>query len=310
VGAVYYRVSISKADASGNPTGTRNFYGDALSWQKVVGSDIVPEVLGPFPVGTQTNLYKIPYNSDATWTGAVRYHALINTTTIDPLPETDPASALNHLITIEVFNAAGERLRPLGTPSASGPGGLPGTDVAKPFEYRRWFQPGGSVGDDTRVVPFAALTHLFCWDNRVPVADITGLVSTVASDEECQFLVGTPASTFGIEYRAYVPDERFQENHSIGWVRGLNGSAGNGGAGSLATPSPMNVGQPPALPANSGTNTFQQMLTRIDPATGLVTVLDKCAFAVTLTTSSKTTNGESFAYPQNHETAAFALEIG
>ena len=122
--------------------------------------------------------------------------------------------------------------------------------------------------------------------------------------------MGPPASTtFGIEYSAYVPDERFQYAHSIGWVRGLNGSAANGGSGSLPTPSPSNVGKPPALPANSGTNTFQEMLTRIDPVTGVVTVLEKCSFAVTLFTYSKTTNGEHFGYPHDSETAAFALEI-
>ena len=186
-----------------------------------------------------------------------------------------------------------------------------GADTTKPFEYRRWFQPGGSVGDDTKIVPFAALSHLFCWDNRAPEADITRLVRNgVASDQECQFMVGTPATTFGIEYSAYVPDERFQESHSISWIRGLNGSLANGGAGSLPAPlSPSNVGKPPALPANSGTNTFQQMLTRIDPITGNVTVLERCSFAVTLTTQAKTTDGEYFGYPQDQEIAAFALEI-
>ncbi|MGQ0646866.1 MAG: hypothetical protein ACT4P7_04805 [Gemmatimonadaceae bacterium] len=314
VGAVYYRLSISQADSSGNPTGARLFHGDGLSWQKVVGPDIVPETLGPFTVGTESNLFKIPYNSDAAWTGAGRYHARINTTIAAlnlPIASDLASTALNHLITLEVFNAAGERLRPLVSDSASDPGELPGTEVTRPFEFRRWFQPGGSVGDDTKVVPFAALTHLFCWDNRAPEADITRLVKNgVASGEECQFLVGQNGSTFGIEYRAYVPDERFQYGHAISWLRGLNGSSANGGAGSLPTPlSPTNVGKPPALPANSGTNTFQQMLTRIDPITGIVTVLDKCSFAVTLTTHSKTTDGEYFGYPHDEETAAFALEI-
>ncbi|MBL8980827.1 MAG: hypothetical protein JNL26_01505, partial [Gemmatimonadetes bacterium] len=300
LGAQYYRLSVVQADASGNPTGTRHFYGTGLSWQKVIGGNIEPESLGPQTVGTQSFLYKIPYASDANWTGAGRYHALIDTTSLQlnvPVATDIASPAVNHLITLEVFDAAGQRLRPVGaSDSASGPGGLPGTEVNAAFEYRRWFQPGGSVGDDTKVVPFAALTHLFCWDNRVPVADITQLVRNgVASSQECQFLVGTPGTTFGIEYRAYVPDERFQQSHGISWVRGLNGSSANGGAGSLPTPlSPSNVGKPPALAQNSGTNTFQQMLTRIDPITSAVTVMKKCTFAVTLTTLSKTTNGESF----------------
>ena len=159
-------------------------------------------------------------------------------------------------------------------------------------------------------VPFAALTHLFCWDNRPPVADITRLVMNgVASDEECQFLEGPATSEFAVEYRAYVADQRFQESHSIGWLRGLNASAANGGVGSLPTPlSPTNVGKPLALPVTSGSNTFGLMLTRLDPPNPPV-VLQRCSFAVTLTTYAKTTNGENFNYPQAQETAAFALAI-
>ena len=326
VGAQYYRISVTRADADGEPVGTRRYYGDGagfngagdvLAWLKAVvtatGVDTVPETLGPVTVGTESFLYKIPYESDADWTGSVRYHALINTLNahlnVPADVEADfdePAS--NHLITLELFNAAGERLRPLGVPAS----GQTGTEVAKPFKFRRWFQPVGSPGDDTIEVPFAALTHLFCWDNRAPRADITRLVKDgVASNEECQFLLGPGNSTFGIEYRAFVPDERFQQNHSIGWLRGLNGSAANGGAGSLSTTSPANVGEPPAAPGLSGTNTFQTMLTRLDPlGIDQPTVLPRCAFAVTLTTRSKTIVSGSLSFPFAQETAAFALEIG
>ncbi len=318
VGAQYYRVSISRADTDGNPTGTRYYMGQGLAWQKVVGADVVPESLGPVPpatVGGELNLYRIPY-SDEPWVGSVRYHALINTLSnvADMNLNLPPASdlvgpAANHLITLEVFNAAGERLRPLGTAAT----GLPGAEVAKAFKFRRWFQPGGSPGDDTVEVPHAALTHLFCWDNRPPVADIERLVkNTTASNEECQFLSGVADATFAIEYRAYVADERFQYRHSIGWLRGLNASAANGGLGSLPTPaSPGNVGEPPASAVNSGNNSFELMLTRINPPMTLppTTVLPRCSFAVTLTTESKTTNGESLSYPYATESAAFALEI-
>jgi hypothetical protein len=248
----------------------------------------------------------------------VRYHALINTLqnelNVPPtLAVNDPGyaanvalPAVNHLITLEVFNAAGERLRPLGTAAS----GQPGMEVAKPFKFRRWFQPGGSVGDDTVEVPHAALTHLFCWDNRPPVADITRLVKGVTpSTEECQFLTGPANEQFAVEYRAYVPDQRFQYAHSIGWLRGLNASVTNGGLGSLPTPSsPNNVGEPPALPVSSGSNSFQTMLTRLDAHNPPV-VLQRCSFAVTLTTYAKTTNGENLNYPHAQETAAFALAI-
>jgi hypothetical protein len=276
------------------------------------GVDTVPETLGPQTVGSENFLYKIPYEADADWTGSVRYHALINTLNgnhnVPADVEADfdkPAS--NHLVTLEIFNSAGGRLRPLGT----GASGQPGTEVANPFKFRRWFQPEGSPGDDTSEVPYAALTHLFCWDNRAPRADITRLVKDgVASNEECQFLVGHSASTFGIEYRAFVPDDRFQQNHSIGWVRGLSGSAANGGVGGLGTTSPANVGEPPAAPGLSGTNTFQTMLTRLDPG-GIdpSVVLPRCAFAATLTTRSRTIVSGSLSFPYAQETAAFALAI-
>ena len=322
VDARYYRISVTRADEDGNPTGARRYYGegtgfngagDVLAWLKAVvtatGVDTVPETLGPITVGGEDFLYRIPYADDADWTGSVRYHALINTMNshlnmpADLEADLDePAS--NHLITLEIFNSAGERLRPLGVPAS----GQAGAEMARPFKFRRWSQPVGSPGDDTVEVPFAALTHLFCWDNRAPRADITRLVKDgVASNEECQFLLGTNGSTFGIEYRAYVPDERFQQDHSIGWVRGLNGSAANGGAGSLSTLSPANTGEPPAASGFSGTNTFETMLTRVDQ--GVPTVLPRCAFAVTLTTRSKTIVSGSLGFPFAQETAAFALEI-
>src|SRR6185295_9337515 len=310
VGAMYYRVSVAEADSDGNPTGTRYYWGDGLAWEKVVGADIVPESLGPQAVGGESNLYRIPY-SDEPWVGSVRHHAVINTTIAAlNVPADTPANlavpAVNHLVTIELFDASGQRLRPLGTPAS----GQPGTELAKAFKFRRWFQPGGSPGDDTVEVPFAALTHLFCWDNRAPVADITRLVMNgTASDEECQFLQGPGDSTFAIEYRAYVPDERFQYAHGIGWLRGLNHSPSNGGEGTLATPlSPSNVGKPPAAAINSGSDTFTHMLSRpdLDPPA----VLERCSFAVTLTTYAKTTDGSNLGYSRyDQETAAFALEI-
>jgi len=309
VGAHYYRLSVCLADASGHPVGSRYYYHDGLAWEKVVGLNVVPESLGPTSAGGEANLYRIPY-TDEPWVGSVRYHALLSTLTaaLNLPPATDIDSpAVNHLVTLEVFDAAGQRLRPLGSPAS----GQPGAEVAKPFRYRRWFQPGGSIGDDTVDVPFAALTHLFCWDNRAPVADITRLVKdSTASNEECQFLEGTGSSTFAIEYGAYVPDPRFQYKHDIGWLRGLNASEANGGSGTLPTPlSPANVGKPPAGPANSGSNTFALMLTRLDPPNPPV-VLPRCSFAVTLTTYAKTTDGQlGWPYPCAQETAAFALAI-
>lgn len=308
IGAKYYRVSVSRSDAFGNPVGPRYYFDEGLAWKKVVGLDVVSESLGPVSAGAEGNLYRIPY-TDEPWTGDIRYHALIDTVKTefnvpDALNLASPSE--RHLVTIEIFNAGGERLRPLGTP----PTGQPGTELAKPFKFQRWFQASGSPGDDLMPVPHGALTHLFLWDNRPPVADITRLVRNgIPSSEECQFLVGSKSATFGIEYRSYVADQRCLFDQSISWVRGLNGSAANGGAGSLDTPTPpANVGKPPTAPGISGTNTFELMLTRLHPPFAPA-VLQRCSFAVTLTTWSKTTNGESLAYPQASETAAFALQI-
>ena len=53
------------------------------------------------------------------------------------------------------------------------------------------------------------------------------------------------------------------------------------------------------------------MLTRIDDPgpPQVTTVLARCAFAVTLTTYAKTTDGASFSYPHRSEAAAFPLQI-
>ncbi len=296
VGAQFYRVSVSESDVNGHPTGSRAYFSDGLSWQKAVltgtGIDIVPEVLGPFTINGVTNLYTIPYESNADWTGAGRYHAAINTKNF---------GNQQHLVTLEVFDAAGVRLRPTGTAAT----GQSGTEVAKPFKYRRWFQAGGSPGDDTVEVPFGALTHLFWWDNGAPYAKIDALVrDNVVFNYECLFLEGSPDSTFGIEYHAYVPNQMFQYYHTIGWGRGLYSVYG--GTGTLLAASNLNIGypDPPAPGGFSPTNTFATMLdTAGDPTR------TKCSFVVNLTTYAKTTNGDDLSYPYATSGGAFALEI-
>jgi hypothetical protein len=314
VSARYYRVSVCKADANGNPIGDRRYYGQAggldpsrseqLTWQKIQGADIVTDVLGPKTVNGVPYLYRIPFSNDEAWVGSVRHHAVIDTVRAG-LDVAGDGPAANHLVTLELFNAACERLRPLGTAAS----GQSGAEVERPFTFRRWFQPGGSPGDDTAAVPHAALTHLFCWDNREPEAAIERLVKNgSASNEPCQFLEGPNDATFGVQYRAYVPDERFQYAHGIEWRRGLGGTVANGGIGSLPTPlSPANVGKPLAPAGNSDSNTFEQMLTRIDPPDARV--LARCSFAATLTTYAKTTDGADLSYPSQQDVAAFALAI-
>lgn len=302
VGAYYYRVSVTEADSNGNPVGSREYFSDGLSWQKAIvtisGVDIVPENLGPTSQGGNDFLYKIPYDSDADWTGAGRHHAVIDTALARFNNPADPN--VRHLITLEVFDSAGTRLRPVGT----GPTGQSGSEVARPFKYRRWFQAGGSPGDDTVEVPQAALTHMFWWDNRPPVAVLEALVFDGSDfNEECLLLEGTPSSTFGIKYRAYVANQLFQRYHTIWWGRGLYSIYG--GTGSLLPSSSLNVGDPPNPAGLSPTNTFAQMLDTASDPTRL-----KCSFVVNLTTYAKTTNGADLNYPHDDVSGAFALEIG
>ncbi|MGI8642067.1 MAG: hypothetical protein ACR2MG_19220 [Pyrinomonadaceae bacterium] len=296
IGAKYYRISIVEADNSGNPTGTRNYLSDGLSWEKSVpdglgGADIVSDSLGPSSAGAENNLYLIPYDADWDW-NAGQYHGYLNTNNSD---WRDPEK--RHLLTLEIFDSNGQRLRPTAAP----PTGLPGSEGTAAFTFRRRFQDLGPTAE----VPFAALTHLFWWDNRPLVADIVNLNKDgVLFSEECLFLNGTASSTFGIGYRAYHENEMFQLNHSISWQRGLGSPLVLGSTGSLLASSSVNVGKPPASPGNSPTNTFAEMLrTDLDPHR------KKCAFTVFLVIVAKTFDGEVTVTPNVQDTAAFAIEI-
>ena len=307
VGARYYRISITEAAGNGSPTGTRHYLSDGLAWKKsvVVGTDveIQSENLGPFTEGGNEYLFKIPYDADADWQ-AGQYHGFLNT---NDLRWQEPTK--RHLVTVEVFDAAGTRLRPTGTPAT----GLPGSETQADFTYRRRFQDLGS----TSVVPFAALTHMFWWDNRPLTAEIEYLtLNDTPSLGECQFLASGENSIFGIGYRAYHPNEMFQLGHGISWKRGL-GSV----TGTLLASSSVNVGQPPAPAEKSSTNTFHEMLhtnpsDSFDPSNPTKLSypddphrLKKCAFTVFLTITAKTTDGAGFGNPSIEDTAAFALEV-
>ncbi|MCM8857343.1 MAG: hypothetical protein LC541_17275 [Candidatus Thiodiazotropha sp.] len=309
VGAKYYRVSVTETDSSGNPVGAPEYVTKGLSWNKAVavppsGVDVVPVSLGPTsttaPDEPQDNLYEIPFDGDlglnADWE-ADQYHVELNTADALKL-WSDPGAiegqpAKRHLVTVEVFNATGQRLRPNGTP----PSGLPGAEIEVAFTYRRKFQDTGP----TNMVPFGALTHLFWWDNRDVVASIENLrMDGLASDEQCQFLNGTSTSTFGIGYRAYHPWELFQKNHVISWKRGLNG-----GSDTLLN-STTNVGVPPASEGASLTHTFGHML---DHPVATTPPRTKCAFSVFLTTYNKRTDGDDLDFGRRHDNAAFALDI-
>ncbi|HHJ15213.1 MAG TPA: hypothetical protein ENJ80_00785 [Gammaproteobacteria bacterium] len=308
IGAKYYRVSVTEADDDGNPVGVSEYVTRGLSWKKAVavsgGVDVVPVTLGPYsttaPDEPQANLYEIPFDGDlgtnADWE-ADQYHVYLNTNSSSK-QWSDPGAvagqpAKRHLVTIEIFDATGKRLRPNGTPST----GLPGAEIEAAFTFRRKIQDTGP----TDMVPFGALTHLFWWDNRDVVASIKDLrMNGLESDEECQFLNGTYSSTFGIGYRAYHPWELFQRYHKISWKRGLSG-----GSDTMLVTS-LNVGVPPAAVGAGPTHTFGHML---DHPVASTPPRTKCAFTVFLTTYNKRTDGDNLSFSWASDSAAFALDI-
>ena len=274
-GARFYRISAVRADALGNPTGPRTVLGSPLGWlyMEAVGPNILvqAENLGPVTVGAENNLFTIPYFADHDWQDD-QYHGFLDTTAL---------ADDRYLVMIEVFDGAGNRLRPNG---ASGPG----TDKA--FTYRRWSTELGPLDN----VPFAALTHMFWWDNRASFGRIYDLrLDGAANNAECQFLVGTPSSQFSAGYRAYHPNPMFLLNYALWWRRGLGGPSGT------LVSSADNAGQPPAAEAVSPGVSFASML---DPH-------NRCSFSLNLHVNVKTTNGSGILTGLDaDDQAAFALE--
>lgn len=290
----YYRVSICAADTNGDPTGSRIYYSDGLSWNRDDTGSTVSETLGPFPVGGENNLYKIPYLQDADWLGT-QFHAYLDTAA------TKPDGSLKfpegcYLITLELFDGAGAQLKPAGVP---GPG------TAAPFTFQRWEAELGS----RPVVPFAALTHLFWWDNRPAYAEIVDLrVNHVPNTGQCQFLVSTDNAMFSAGYRAYHPYEvppapvtipSFQLSHSLSWQRGIGGPSGY-----LEYENPNNVGMLPGLSGESNAISFGDLLIGLPPSE------QKCSIALKLSTVVKTHNGYGQLGGLNrYDIGAFAVEI-
>lgn len=301
LGAKYYRISWIRADGSGAPdsSATRQYFSAGLAWKKYENFEAVPVTLGPNLVGGENHLYEIPYyDGTVNWTGAVTYHGYVDTT---QYPEG------RYLVTVEIFDAAGKRLKPASAPS------IASSDVARDFHFLRWFQDTPTPGDDFADVPYAALTHLFWWDNRPVKAQLVSVyMNGVEFNEECMFLEGAPGSTVALAYRAYHPNPRFHHSHGLGWRRGFGSAPGSTGGFADAPPDALgvplnahgNVGTEPGFaPGVSGPQTFHQMLRPdLDPSR------TKCTFTVSLSAQAKTTNGSGFVLPV-WDYGSFALEI-
>ena len=293
----YYRLKVTAVDDTGAPVGAPVVLDDSVSWDKLIDipGDVVrvPESLGPNTVGAENNLFKVPYWSSPNHrylTG--QFHQVWNT------PVRSPDG--KYLLTIEVFDAAGARIKPNG---AAGPG------TGQNFQFRRWVSAA-----DTDPVPFADAAHVFWVDNTPVGGDIVDLrKNDVPNTAQCQFMTGGPNSTFAIGFRAFHvhgvehagngDDNSFMYQYGISWQRGLNGSTGTLGPAPSGGNNHTDVGET-GLPVSSGSATFQTMLTDGNH------VLTKCTFSVTLSVHAKHfTGGSRISAYDYHETASFALEI-
>lgn len=279
-GAKYFRVTVTEADGNGNPIGPRTAL-QAPTWKQYVslgGGNIEIEniSLGPHSVGGEDNLFEIPYDNalpnNREWLSGL-FHA--------HLPTTDFGNG-RHLLTLEVFDQTGKRLRPNGVPGA-------GKDAN--FTFRRWFQETGPTAN----VPFAALTHLLWWDNRNAVAHIDGLLvdGNQPSDADCQFLEAESGAKFAVRYNAYHPEAQFLQNHTVWWRRGLNGPTGTL---TVPHPKPGDAGPPPEV--TNKVVTFGNMLGGEE----------KCSFALTVHANVKTFDGIGTLNGRDgHDVGSFAL---
>jgi hypothetical protein len=299
----YYRLKAVPVSDAGLPTGTPVVLDASVTWDKLVDvpGDVVraPETLGPFTVGAEDGLFRVPYWSspDHRYLSG-QYHQVWNTA--QPL-----FADRRYLLLVEVFDAGGNRIKPNG---ASGPG----TPAA--FQFRRW-----ASATDTDPVPFADAAHVFWVDNTPVGGDLVDLRKDgAANTQECQFLSGYGATQFSVGFRAYHvhgvehagngDDNSFLFRYGISWQRGLNGSTGTLGPAPAGGTDHTDVGETGAAAA-SGSASFEQMLSYTD-AGGTTVVLPKCSFSVTLNVYAKhfTGSGRINAYDYR-ETASFALEL-
>lgn len=293
--AKYYRIGIAKANTAGQPiSSTQEYLDDAITWyyndpEFVGGGFTVKRKTFPLTNSANPTFHTIPYDklipSDASWRDN-QYHGFIDTRDFENE---------RYLVTIEVFDASFKRVVPSGTGTV--------VDEAEPFSYETW-----NHIDHTSTVPYAALTHLFWWDNRVLTTKIEDLRKNgVPSSEECQFLQKPATATdalFSTGFRAYhqqhgtsVPD--FLMSWKLKWKRGL------GGAQDTLDSGVDSVGFG-ANPEISAAEQFSTMLNLGLPA-GQTNA--KCTFSLMLFAAAKTWNGSDYVEPNAlKDVASFALD--
>ncbi len=290
VGAMYYRISVVPTNDGMNPSGPAVILKTPIAWsyfQLVAGVwTVLTDPLGPNTVGGQQGLYLIPDSSkDWEW---YQFHNYWDTTS---------AGNGRYFVVVEVFDAAGIRLKPAGAP---GPG--------KPanFTFLKW-EDATTLNDVTQ----ADLVHLFWVDNLRTYAHIDDLrMDGVPNMAECQYLTGTCADTFSIGYRAFhatrnsgTPPETFMLDYEIWYTRGF---------GAVPPPppgpewgdinAPVTLGG--GLPATSIPRSFCDML-------GIMAGQHKkCTFAVNIYVWAKHWNGGGrLSQYDSSDQASFSLEV-
>lgn len=290
----YYRLKVFAVNDAGAPVGAPIVLDNTVTWDKLVDipGDVirVPETLGPTPVGAENDLFKVPYWSspDHRYLSG-QFHQVWNTAqTVFPDGK--------YLLIVEVFDAAGNRVKPNG---ATGPG------TAQNFQFRRW-----ASAVDTDPVPFADAAHVFWIDNTPVGGDLVDLRKNgIPNIAECQFMTDTAEATVAIGFRAFHlhgvehagngDDNSFMWHYGIWWQRGLNGATGALGPAPSGGNNHTDVGETGGA-VSSGSETFANLLGGHP----------KCTFSVTLRVYAKHYTGSARIQSYDYqETASFALEI-
>ncbi|HEX6067886.1 MAG TPA: hypothetical protein VFZ05_03715, partial [Nitrososphaera sp.] len=285
IGAKYYRVSLAKANSFGDPIGVPQPLTDPVAWRrwKWVGTQLQTEAvaLGPSVVGSNSGLYLIPYEADAPDGGWLwfQFHQSWNTTKGDNA---------KYLIVVEVFDAAGNKIKPQGSA---------GTGTEKPFTFRRW-----SSEALTDAVNYAALAHMFHADNIACYGDIVDLRKNgMPSTEECQFIQGCENDNFAVGFYAFHAN-KFMASYRLWYHRGLNGPDVNLETGTTNAP----AGIPPVPSPLDSSNAKQSNSATFGDMLG---THQKCSFSIELRVYPKHTNGFGIIHGYgDSDTAAVALE--
>jgi hypothetical protein len=299
--ATYYRLSVVPVADTGLPSGGVTILDAPVTWSRfvLVGGEwvVTSELLSanPASVGGQQGLARIPYWSGGNHWLSSQYHQTWNTSLF---------ADGKYLVVLELFDSGGARIKPNAAP-ASDPG------AARPFQFRRWRFNDTSATDN---VPFADAAHAF-WVDNTPVqgAIVDIRKDDIANTAQCQFVSGVATTDVSVGFRAYHahgvsnPANTFMYQYSLTWTRGLNGPSGSFAAGSA------DVGEPPAVPAESNVLDLGYLLGPFGPPPPHPNhhpAQQKCTFALHLHVAAKHFNGggrlSGFDY---HETASFALSL-